>query len=88
MTPAIKQTRVRTKSPTDQHAPRRLPHERDESEDSQSSGERDDIKQAYQDLKEGQMDTDLRGVQGVDHVTSPPQNDANGKARKNAPRGK
>jgi hypothetical protein len=44
----------------------RMPHERDEAADSQSSGVRDDIKQAFDDVMEGQMDTDLREQRGVE----------------------
>lgn len=87
MVSAIKQPQVKTKHPTRQDT-RRLPHERDESDDSQASRPRSDIKQAYDDLKDGQMNTDLRGVQGADFVSSPPDNSSSGKARRNAPREK
>lgn len=46
----------------------RLPHERDESIDSQPDQPRKDIKQAYDDIDEGQMDTDRRGIPGVEEV--------------------
>lgn len=46
----------------------RLPHEHDESSDSQASGPREDMKQAYQDISSGQMDTDLHGLPGVEEV--------------------
>jgi hypothetical protein len=59
---------VKTKRPTRENTVPRMPHERDESEDSQSSGPRDDMKQAYLDITNGQVDTDLRGVRGVDTV--------------------
>lgn len=42
----------------------RLPHEHDESADSQHSEPRDIIKQAHDDVESGQEDTDLRGSQG------------------------
>ena len=42
----------------------RLPHEHDESADSQSSPPREVIKQAHDDVESGQEDTDLRGSQG------------------------
>ena len=48
----------------------RMPHERDESDDSQGSVVRDDIRQAYKDLQEGQVDTDLRNTTGVDAVVN------------------
>ena len=48
----------------------RQPHERDESTDSQESAPRRDIKQAYDDLMAGQVDTDLRGERGVDALVN------------------
>lgn len=49
----------------------RLPHERDESDDSQRLNEpRDDMKQAYDDLQNGQVDTDLRNTGGVDEAVN------------------
>lgn len=42
----------------------RLPHEHDESADSQHSDPRKEIKQAYDDVQSGQEDTDLHGSQG------------------------
>lgn len=56
----------------------RMPHERDESADSQSSGVHDDIKQAYDDVMAGQMDTDLREQRGVE--ASQPKNEEQRKA--------
>lgn len=46
----------------------RLPHERDESIDSQESEPRKIMKQAYDDIQEGQVDTDRRGIPGVEEV--------------------
>jgi hypothetical protein len=59
---------VRTKKPVRKDAIPRLPHERDESEDSQASGPRGDMKQAYLDIANGQVDTDLRETRGVEEV--------------------
>lgn len=59
---------VTTKRPVRKNAVPRLPHEQDESEDSQASGPRGDMKQAYLDLKNGQVDTDLRETRGVEKV--------------------
>lgn len=42
----------------DTEADTRLPHERDESSDSQESAPREVLKRAYDDLKSGQQDTD------------------------------
>jgi hypothetical protein len=46
----------------------RLPHERDQSVDSQQAEPRDDMKQAFADIEEGQMDTDRHGIPGVEEV--------------------
>ncbi|GGI19464.1 MAG: hypothetical protein REI95_06715 [Oxalicibacterium faecigallinarum] len=46
----------------------RLPHEHDESFDSQRSGPRDDMRQAHDDIESGQIDTDRRGMPGVEEV--------------------
>jgi phage terminase large subunit GpA-like protein len=46
----------------------RMPHERDESFDSQEDHPRDVIKQAHDDIAQGQMDTDRRGMPGVEEV--------------------
>ncbi|SNS10897.1 hypothetical protein SAMN06265795_10159 [Noviherbaspirillum humi] len=75
MSTASKQLEVRTSRPARDESTPRMPHERDESEDSQASQpgpKRDDIKQAYEDLKNGQVDTDMRGMHGVDEVVNNP----------------
>lgn len=75
MSPASKQRQVKTRRPAHPHATPRLPHERDESEDSQesSSGDRSDIQQAYRDVQQGLQDTDLRGSLGSTNVAGAPQ---------------
>lgn len=70
MRTALKQHEVRTKRPAKDRFTPRMPHERDESDDSQESVPRDDIKQAYTDLQNGQVDTDLRETGGVDEVVN------------------
>lgn len=64
------QHQVRTGRPQDEKDALRMPHERDESEDSQESAPRSVIKRAYDDLQEGQVDTDLRETGGVDEVVN------------------
>ncbi len=57
--------------PDDANSSPRLPHERDESFDNQSnrSGKPDKvIKRAHDDIQEGQLDTDRRGMPGVEEV--------------------
>ncbi len=55
----------------------RLPHERDESDDSQQGEPRDDMRQAFDDIISGQQDTDLRETRGVEETV---------KGRRPAPR--
>lgn len=51
----------------------RLPHEHDESADSQDQhSRRPDIEQAYEDVESGQEDTDLRGTGGKRTHQVPP----------------
>lgn len=47
-----------------------MPHERDERDEDPEGQQRDDIKQAYQDLQQGQVDTDLRNTGGVDEAVN------------------
>lgn len=70
MKTTLKQHQVSTKGPERARTTPRMPHERDESDDSQESVVRDDILQAYKDLQEGQVDTDLREIGGVDEVVN------------------
>jgi hypothetical protein len=70
MRTALKQHQVKTGRPVKDRVTPRMPHERDESDDSQESPPRDDMKQAYQDLQQGQVDTDLRETGGVDEVVN------------------
>ena len=72
MVSALKQHQVKTGRPTRKDATPRLPHERDESDDSQESGVREDMQQAYEDIKRGLLDTDLRGMRGVEEVNKAP----------------
>ena len=51
----------------------RLPHERDESPDSQSAGQRTRIRQAARDVNAGRGDTDARASPGVECVETPSQ---------------
>jgi hypothetical protein len=47
---------------------KRLPHERDESPDGQDKEPRGVMRQAADDLEQGLVDTDLRGVRGVEEA--------------------
>ena len=60
---SLKQRQVKTAPPATPAASPRLPHEHDESADSQASDEpREDMQQAFEDLERGLVDTDLRGA--------------------------
>ena len=59
---------VSTQRPKHKDALPRLPHEHDESDDSQQSDVRNDILQAFDDIMSGQQDTDLREMRGVEEV--------------------
>ncbi|MBB5389892.1 MULTISPECIES: hypothetical protein [unclassified Herbaspirillum] len=71
------------------HDKPRLPHEHDQSFDRQDpadSGrkvERPEIRQAYDDIREGKVDTDLRGSGGLDEMNKAP-----GRVAADAPRKK
>ncbi len=52
------QCKTRSDKPTQSHAAA-MPHERDETPQSQQAGQR--IKQAYKDIQAERMDTDRRG---------------------------
>ena len=70
MKTTLKQHQVSTKGPESKRTTPRMPHERDESDDNQGSVVRDDMRQAYKDLQDGQVDTDLRNTSGVDEVVN------------------
>lgn len=73
---------VKTDTPVKKDAIPRQPHERDESPDSQASAvPHEDMEQAYEDLENGLVDTDLRGSYNEDKVAGPDTT-----ARGNAPR--
>ena len=56
------------------HEKPRLPHEQDQNPDRQDAArsghapDRKPIHQAYDDLRQGQVDTDLRGTGGIDEI--------------------
>ncbi|WDZ96066.1 hypothetical protein Herbaro_21735 [Herbaspirillum sp. WKF16] len=60
------------------HDKPRLPHEHDQSFDRQDAArsghkvERQEIRHAYNDIREGQVDTDLRGTGGLDEANKAP----------------
>ena len=54
--------------PEEGDAPLKLPHERDEDTDMTDDVPDPKILQAYKDLKQGQVDTDMRATPGQDAV--------------------
>jgi len=56
----------------------RLPHEQDQTFDRNDANqggpkvERQEIRQAYDDISQGQVDTDLRGTGGLDEANKEP----------------
>lgn len=63
---------VKTDTPTKKDAIPRQPHERDESPDSQAGAvPHEDMEQAYEDLENGLVDTDLRGSRPEDQANGP-----------------
>lgn len=75
----LKQRQVKTAPPATPEASPRLPHERDESADSQvSSAPRDDMQQAFDDLDRGLVDTDRRGATPGTAEANRPRNDPPG----------
>ena len=53
----VQQPQGKDRDPMDESAPR-LPHERDESSDSQESEPRPEMRQAHDDVVSGKVDTD------------------------------
>lgn len=49
-----------------EHAVPRMPHERDQSSDSQQGEPREVMEKAYRDIEEGRQDTDRRGIRGYE----------------------
>ena len=59
---------VRLSHPAKTNGVPRLPHEHDESDDSQQSDPRSEMLQAYTDMMSGQEDTDCRQQRGLEPV--------------------
>lgn len=67
-TPAKNPRVINTDRPVKNDGVPRLPNERDDAPDKQSLQPDEKMKQAYQDIENGQVDTDLRGVRGVETI--------------------
>jgi len=66
----LRQRQLRARKPPrlarDENSEPRLPHEHDESSDSQAGGPREVIEQARRDIESGQQDTDRHGARGLE----------------------
>lgn len=69
-------------TPEDEHL--RLPHERDQSRRATASEPDPAMRQAHQDLNEGQVDTDMRATPGLDAQRRARQVPGAGGQRQNA----
>jgi len=76
MVNTLKQVQVKTGQPPKDDTTPRMPHERDEVVETQTKVPRESMKQAYDDLQQGQVDTDMRGVRGVDQINKSPEKKA------------
>jgi hypothetical protein len=63
---------VKVQTPAKDVGTPRMPHERDEATDKQSTAPRKDMKQAAADLARGLVDTDMHGQRGVEEVVKQP----------------
>jgi len=66
----LRQRQIKAKKPAnrqrEQSSEPRLPHEHDESADSQGGGPRPVMEQARQDIESGKQDTDRHGLPGLE----------------------
>ncbi|HCE09529.1 MAG TPA: hypothetical protein DIT28_19110 [Oxalobacteraceae bacterium] len=68
MSKKAKMPAVNTNAPVKSGSAAQLPHERDETPDKQPVAPKKEMKRAFTDLKNGLVDTDLRGQRGVEEV--------------------
>jgi hypothetical protein len=68
LTSILKEQVINTSKKVSNDGVERLPYERDEAPDGQDIKPKEDMKQAYDDLQKGLVDTDLHGIRGVEAV--------------------
>jgi len=85
MSDPVNKGKTKTRRPSSGDDAPRLPHEHDESHDSQSSGPREDMRQAHWDITHGLVDTDLHGERGVEEVVKDDQRRQSGQSSTPAP---
>lgn len=77
-----KDRKINTNANVKNDGAKRLPNDRDESPDAQSSGPRDVMQQAASDLEQGLVDTDRYGTPGQEKVAPAKPDTANPDAAK------
>ncbi len=68
-------TKVNTAQKVGNDGEKRLPHERDQSPDAQSTQPKQVMQQAKKDLDRGLVDTDMHGERGVEDVVKKTRSD-------------
>lgn len=66
--PSTGAQQVNVRTPVPYNSMPRLPHERDAVAQTPSPQRREKMKQAYDDIERGLVDTDMHGIRGVETV--------------------
>ena len=82
----MKDQQINTDAKVKNDGQERMPHERDESPDSQNIKPRSVMKQAAADVDSGMVDTDARNKPGVEKVKTPVPRDATARPQPNTKR--
>ena len=82
----MKDQQINTDAKVKNDGQERMPHERDESPDSQNIKPRSIMKQAAADVDSGMVDTDARNKPGVEKVKTPVPRDATARPQPNTKR--
>ncbi|HWW68412.1 MAG TPA: hypothetical protein VN089_00570 [Duganella sp.] len=82
----MKDQQINTDAKVKNDGRERMPHERDESPDSQNIKPRSVMKQAAADVDSGMVDTDARNQPGVEKVKTPVPRDATARPQPNTKR--
>ena len=82
----MKDQQINTDAKVKNDGQERMPHERDESPDSQNIKPRSVMKQAAADIDSGMVDTDARNKPGVEKVKTPVPRDATARPQPNTKR--
>lgn len=82
----MKDQQINTDANVKNDGQKRMPHERDESPDSQNIKPRSVMKQAAADVDSGMVDTDARNQPGVEKVQTPAPREATARPQPNTKR--